>query len=233
MKGLICAVLGGVLLLGATGQAGTVSSKQADRIQAAAKTLREIHAVPDKDIPQQLWDKAECAIVIPDLKKAAFIVGGEFGKGLMSCRHNGGWSAPIFMELEKGSWGLQIGAQSVDLVLLVMNQHGMDKLLNNKVSLGADASVAAGPVGRDARAATDAQLGSEILSWSKAEGVFAGIDISGGVLKPDNSDNADLYGKDVSPRDVVMGGRVTAPAQARAFIDALGRDAVATSGKKK
>jgi SH3 domain-containing YSC84-like protein 1 len=232
MKGLIGAAIAAVLLFGTAVQAGTISSKEAERIQSAAKTLREIHAVPDKDIPQQLWDNASCAIVVPNLKKAAFIVGGEFGKGLMSCRHNGTWSAPIFMELQKGSWGLQIGAQSIDLVLLVMNDKGIDKLLNNKVTLGADASVAAGPVGRDARAGTDAQMKAEILSYSRAEGIFAGIDISGGVLKPDNSDNADLYGKDVNPRDVVMGRGVKAPAQAQAFLDALGRGAVATSGKK-
>src|SRR5581483_12432919 len=128
------------------------------RIEEAASVLREIHAVPDKDIPQALWDKAQCVIVVPSVKKAAFIVGGEYGKGLMSCRAKGAWSAPVFMELEKGSWGFQIGAESIDLVLLVMNNAGMEKLLNDKVSLGADASVAAGPVGRSGAAATDAQI---------------------------------------------------------------------------
>src|SRR4029078_11192111 len=136
-----------------------------------------------------LWEKAECVIVIPNLKKAAFIIGGEFGKGLMSCREKGTWSAPVFMELQKGSWGLQAGAESIDLVLLVMNQNGVNKLLNNKVTLGADASVAGGPGGPRAHAATDAQLKSELLSWSRAQGLFAGIDISGGALKPDTDDN--------------------------------------------
>jgi lipid-binding SYLF domain-containing protein len=161
--------------------------------------------------------------VIPSLKKAAFIIGGEFGKGLMSCRENGVWSAPIFMEMQKGSWGLQIGAESVDLVLLVMNSGGVEKLLNNKVSLGADASVAGGPVGRSAHAATDGQLKSEILSWSRAQGLFAGIDVSGGVLKPDTDFNTELYGKSVSPHDVVMGGKVKAPVSSAPFMEALRR----------
>jgi lipid-binding SYLF domain-containing protein len=208
------------------------ATKQADRIQSAAEVLNEIHAVPDKDIPQQLWDKAECVIVVPNLKKAAFIVGGEYGKGLMSCRHNNSWSAPLFMELQKGSLGFQIGAQSIDLVLIVMNSKGMEKLLNNKVTLGAEASVAAGPVGRDARAGTDAQLKAEILSYSRTQGLFAGIDLSGGVLKPDTDANTDLYGKSIAPRDVVLGNAVKTPADARPFLNALRREAVATSGKK-
>src|SRR5438477_9517122 len=200
-----------------------VSRKLADRIAEAATALKEIHAVLDKDIPQELWDKAACVSVIPNLKKAAFFVGGEFGKGLMSCRRNGAWSAPIFMDMQKGSWGLQIGAESIDLVLLVMNPRGVEKLLGNKVTLGADASVAGGPVGRSAHAATDGQLRSEILSWSRAQGLFAGMDVSGGVLKPDTDDNAELYGKTIAPRDVVLGGKVTSPPAAQPFMDALRR----------
>jgi lipid-binding SYLF domain-containing protein len=138
--------------------AADLSPKEASRIQEAATVLKEIHAVPDKDIPQELWDHAECVIVVPSLKKAALVIGGEYGKGLMSCRRNGEWGAPIFMRIEKGSWGLQLGAQSIDLVLLVMNEKGAEKMLRNKVSLGAEASIAGGPVGRDARAATDAQM---------------------------------------------------------------------------
>ena len=232
MKAFVGVVIAMAVLFAGAAQAVKVSSKQTDRIRAAADVLREIHAVPDKDVPQNLWDKADCVIVVPSLKKAAFIVGGEYGKGLMSCRRSGGWSAPIFMELEKGSWGLQAGAQSIDLVLLVMNEKGMEKLLNNKVTLGAEASVAAGPVGRDARAATDAQMNAEILSYSRAQGLFAGIDISGGVLKPDKSENADLYGKEVVPRDIVMANNVKAPSEVSPFLDALKREAVGTSGKK-
>jgi lipid-binding SYLF domain-containing protein len=217
MKATIC-ILAVALVAGTP-----LSSSAADRVTEAATTLREIHAVPDKDIPQELWEKAACVIVIPSLKKAAFIVGGEYGKGLMSCREKGAWSAPLFMEMEKGSWGLQIGAESVDLVMLVMNEGGVSKLLNNKVSLGADASVAGGPVGRTAHASTDAQLKAEILSYSRAQGLFAGIDVSGGVLKPDTDDNERLYGKSVSAHDVVMGGTVKAPAVVKAFMDGLRR----------
>jgi len=221
MRALIGAVL---LAVGAsTVQAADVSTRQAERIREAATVLNEIHAVPDKDIPQELWTRAECVIVVPSLKKAAFVVGGEYGKGLMSCRHSGEWSAPIFMQVGKGSWGLQIGAQTIDLVLLVMNASGMEKMLRNKVSLGAEASIAAGPIGRDARAATDAQMKAEILSYSRAQGLFAGINFSGGVVKPDVDDNQDLYGSKASARDVVMGGTVKAPAATDAFMTALKR----------
>jgi lipid-binding SYLF domain-containing protein len=198
-----------------------LSTKATNRIRSAATTLKEIHAVPDKDIPQELWDKAECVIVVPSLKKAAFVFGGEYGSGLMSCRHERQWGAPVFMQIGKGSWGLQIGAQSIDLVLLVMNARGVDKMLSNKVSLGAEASVAAGPVGRDARAATDAQLKAEILSYSRTQGLFAGVNLSGGVVKPDTDDNADLYGKGVLPRDVVIGRTVQPPPAAEPFMESL------------
>ena len=204
-------------------QAADLSTREANRIQEAASVLKEIHGVPDKDIPQELWDHAECVIVVPGLKKAAFVIGGEYGKGLMSCRHDGEWSAPIFMQIGKGSWGLQIGAQSIDLVLLVMNTNGVEKMLRNKVTLGAEASVAAGPVGRDARAATDAQLKAEILSYSRTQGLFAGINLSGGVVRADRDDNVDLYGKTIAPKDVVINGTVKAPAVTDAFMAALRR----------
>ena len=203
--------------------AGDISTKEGKRIQEAATVLSEIHAVPDKDVPQELWDRAECVIVVPGLKKAAFVIGGEYGKGLMSCKHNGDWTAPIFMEIGKGSWGLQIGAQSIDLVLLVMNKSGMEKMLRNKVSLGAEASVAAGPVWRDARAATDAQMKAEILSYSRTQGLFAGINLSGGVVRADKEDNADLYGS-TPPQDVVMQGTVKAPSATEPFMSALRRE---------
>jgi SH3 domain-containing YSC84-like protein 1 len=204
--------------------AGTLSAKEKERIDEAATVLKEIHAVPDKDIPEDLWNNAACVIVVPGLKKAAFVFGGEYGKGLMSCRQEGRWSAPVFMQIGKGSWGLQIGAQSIDLVLLVMNSSGMEKLLKNKVSLGAEASAAAGPVGRDARAATDAAMKAEILSYSRTQGLFAGINLSGGVIQPDEADNLDLYGKETSPRDVVMKTTITPPAVTEPFMTALKRD---------
>src|SRR5438094_7647870 len=197
-----------------------LSTAQTKRIQEAAAVLKEIHATPDKDVPKELWDRAKCVIVVPSLKKAAFVVGGEYGKGLMSCRTGGDWTAPVFMEIGKGSWGLQIGAQSIDLVLLVMNDRGMEKLLQDKVSLGAEASVAAGPVGRDARAGTDAQMNAEILSYSRTQGLFAGVNLSGGVLKPDSDDNEEVYGKKITPT-AILTGSTAPPAATSAFMKAL------------
>ena len=203
--------------------AAGLSKKLKSRIDDASAVLIELHTAPDKDVPQELWDRASCVIVIPSVKKAAFVFGGEYGKGLMSCRHAGEWSAPVFMDLGKGSWGLQVGAQSIDLVLLVMNESGAQKLLRNKVSLGAEASVAGGPVGRDARAATDAQLKAEILSYSRTQGLFAGVNISGGVIKPNVDDNIDLYGANTAPAKVVGGGDIRPPAEAEPFMVALRR----------
>jgi SH3 domain-containing YSC84-like protein 1 len=198
-----------------------VSTKESKRIEEAATVLKEIHDAADKDIPQDLWERASCVLVVPSLKKAAFIVGGEYGKGLMSCRHKGEWTAPVFMQIGKGSWGLQIGAQSIDLVLLVMNESGTQKLLGNKVSLGAEASIAGGPVGRDARAATDAQLHAEILSYSRTQGLFAGVNLSGGVVKADPDDNQDLYGPNVTPKDVLINATVAPPAVTEPFMQSL------------
>jgi SH3 domain-containing YSC84-like protein 1 len=220
-------------LLWATSAFAALSSDEVKRLSDAGAILTELRAAPDKGIPEDLWSKAECVIVIPSMKKAAFVVGGEYGSGVMSCRTNG-WSAPVFMQLAKGSWGLQIGAEQVDLVLLVMNRRGVDKLLEDKVSLGGDASVAAGPVGRTASAATDAKLGAEMLAYSRAQGVFAGIDLSGGVLRPDKEADARAYGNDVSARDVATGGtHVTAPSAASPFLQALRRDVRATTGRKQ
>lgn len=210
-----------------------LSSDEVKRLSEAGVILTELRNSPDKGIPEELWNKAECVVVIPSMKKAAFIVGGEYGSGVMSCHAGNGWSEPVFMQLAKGSWGLQIGAEEVDLVLLVMNRRGVDKLLEDKVSLGADASVAAGPVGRAAGAATDAQLGAEMLSYSRSHGVFAGIDLSGGVLRPDKDADARAYGNDVTARDVVTGAkRVVVLAAADPFMRALRQDVRATTGRK-
>jgi lipid-binding SYLF domain-containing protein len=199
-----------------------VSHGQADRIRASADALADVRGEPDKDIPQDLWDKAQCVVVIPSLKKAAFVFGGEYGKGMMSCRANGEFGAPVFMELEKGSWGFQIGGESIDLVLLVMNPSGMKKMLGDKTSLGADVSLAAGPVGRNAAASTDARMNAEVLSYSRAQGLFAGIDVSGGVLRPDVDANHELYGHDVSAPQILTDGR-QAPEATRPFMAALRR----------
>lgn len=209
-----------VFLAGTFVSAG-ISTSEVKRIEEAATVLKDIQASPDKAVPQDLWNKANCVAVFPGLMKAAFIVGGEYGKGLMSCRHDGQWSAPVFMKIGKGSWGLQIGAQSIDLVLLVMNEGGVEKLLRNKVSLGAEASAAAGPVGRDARAATDAQMKAEILSYSRTQGLFAGVNLSGGVVQSDDDDNADLYGKGVTARQVLLEGSVKPQPATQPFMAAL------------
>jgi lipid-binding SYLF domain-containing protein len=219
-------------LLLATSAFAALSKDEVKRLDQAGAILTELRDAPDKGIPEDLWNKAECVIVIPSMKKAAFVIGGEYGSGVMSCRAKG-WSSPVFMQLAKGSWGLQIGAEQVDLVLLVMNHRGVDKLLQDKVSLGGDASVAAGPVGRTAAAATDAQMGAEMLAYSRAQGVFAGIDLSGGVLRPDKEADARAYGNDVTARDVVTGvKRVSAPEAASPFLQALRRDVRATTGRK-
>ena len=220
MKKALC--VAGALALGAATLSAAVSEKLKSRIDESATVLTEIHQSPDKDIPKELWDRATCVIVVPSVKKAAFVFGGEYGKGLMACRKGGGWSAPVFMQLQKGSWGLQIGAQSIDLILLVNNERGMKKLLGNKVTLGAEASVAAGPVGRDARAATDAQMNAEILSYSRTQGLFAGINLSGGILNPDGDGNEDMYGRKITPT-TILGGSAAAPAATAPFMKALQR----------
>ncbi len=217
-------LLAGVTLLASSiALSAAMTQGEEKRLREAADVLQEIHAAPDKDIPGDLWDKAQCVAVIPSVKKVAFVLGGEYGKGVLSCRDGAGWTAPVFMMLSKGSIGFQIGGQSVDLVLLIMNDHGTKHLLEDKVALGAEASIAAGPVGRDTRAMTDAQLKAEMLSYSRTQGLFAGVDLTGGVLKPDTDDNQDVYGRRITPRDILIDKSVKTPAQAEVFIRALRR----------
>jgi lipid-binding SYLF domain-containing protein len=226
---LLCCI---VLFVAATASAA-LSKDEVKRLNDASAVLTELRTASDKGIPEELWTRAECVIVIPSMKKAAFVVGGEYGSGVMSCHNANAWTAPVFMQLAKGSWGLQIGAEKVDLVLLVMNRRGVDKLLDDKVSLGADASVAAGPVGRTANVGTDAKLNAEMLAYSRSQGAFAGIDLSGGVLRPDKEADARAYGGEVTARQVIDGTpRVTPPAAARSFLDSLNRDVRATTGRK-
>ena len=209
------------LLMSATAF-GQLKQSDIEKLNEATGVLGELRNTAEGGIPDSLFSKAHCVVVIPDLKKAGFILGGEHGSGVMSCRRGNTWSPPVFMDLTKGSAGLQIGVQSTDLVLLVMNQSGADKLLRNKVTLGGDASVAAGPVGRAASAGTDAQLSAEMLSYSRAHGVFAGLDLSGGVLRPDNKASAAFYGHDVSDRDVLSGSeQPVTPSSARSLMAAL------------
>jgi lipid-binding SYLF domain-containing protein len=206
------------VLASVSSASAAVSTSEAARLSAAGRTVQDIR----NEIPSDYWGRAHCVVVIPDLKKAAFIVGGEYGRGVMSCRADDQWSAPAFMEIAKGSWGFQAGVEQVDLVLLVMNEQGARKLLQNKTNLGADASVAAGPIGRRGGASTDAALSAEILSYSRSHGLFAGIDISGGMLRPDEDSNIDVYGRDISPRTILTSREIAPPAEARAFLNALG-----------
>jgi SH3 domain-containing YSC84-like protein 1 len=212
--------------------AGAVDKKDLiDRIQNSAIVLDEIHKAPDNDIPIDLWEKASCVGVLPSVKKAAFIVGGEFGRGVMSCRSGDSWSAPSFIELEKGSIGFQIGGESVDLVMLVMNENGVRHMIANKTSLGAEASAAAGPVGRDARAMTDAQMKAEVLSYSRSSGVFAGVNLSGGSLRPDVEANAAVYGKNLTAKDILVDKKATSPSEAAPFMRALRRTMPKATGQ--
>jgi lipid-binding SYLF domain-containing protein len=200
------------------------------RLTEATSVFTEIMGAPDKGIPQDLLGKAECVIVVPNLKKAAFVVGGEYGKGFATCRdaNRAGWTGPAAIEINGGSVGFQIGGESTDLILLVLNRKGMDKLMGDKFTLGADASVAAGPVGRTAAAQTNARMDAEILAWSRSKGAFAGLALKGGSLRPDKSDNRDLYGKDVTNKEILTGA-VKAPAEADGFSMAINKFASSSS----
>jgi SH3 domain-containing YSC84-like protein 1 len=200
--------------------------KENERLENCGQVIQEIMDIPD-DIPQDLIDKADCIIVYPSVLKGAFIFGGSYGRGAMTCRtgerFNGPWSAPTMMALEGGSFGFQIGGQATDFVLLVMNERGARAILNSKVKLGADASAAAGPKGRNAEASTDVTMRAEILSYSRARGLFAGISLAGSTVRPDNGANAKLYKKDVSAQDIVFKGAVPVPASAQQFISYLNK----------
>jgi lipid-binding SYLF domain-containing protein len=191
--------------------------------EKAAKVFREIMGTPDKAIPAELLDGAECVAVFPDVIKAGFIVGGRGGRGVASCRTAAGWSAPAYFNLGGGSFGLQVGAQSTDFILLFMNKDGLNSLLSDGFTLGADASVAAGPVGRQAGASTDLKLNAQILSYSRSKGLFAGLELKGVVIKPDKDDMRDVYGEGVTAKEVLKENKVTAPVSIRAFPIALGR----------
>ena len=206
--------------------AGFLSAAEApERLEAASDALKEVMGIPDKSIPQDLLSRAQCIVIVPGLKKAAFIVGGKYGKGFVSCRKPGGvgWSAPGSIRVEGGSFGFQIGGTETDAFMLVMNNKGMDRLLSTKFTLGADASVAAGPVGRSTQAETDAALTAEILTWSRQKGLFAGVSLSGATLREDSDWNQDLYGKKITNRDIILKGTVGAPKSAGALITELNR----------
>jgi len=204
------------------------ANKEQDRLANAGVVLEEILNVPD-NIPQDLLDKAECIIVFPSVKKGAFIFGASYGRGAMVCRSgeslNGPWGAPAMYALEGGSVGFQIGGQATDLVLLVMNQKGADSILSSKVKLGVGASVAAGPKGRDATASTDAYLQAEILSYSRAQGLFAGVSLQGSTIRPDDDASARVYGRKLRARDIVLGNAIAVPASGQHLVRVLQKGA--------
>jgi SH3 domain-containing YSC84-like protein 1 len=197
--------------------------KVAERAEVAARVLREITSAPDKGIPTTVLAKAKCVMVIPGVKKAGFIVGGRYGRGFASCRDANGWSAPAPVFLGGGSYGAQIGGEGVDLVLLVVNDQGVQKLLSSKVEIGVDASAAAGPVGRSASTGTDIKLNSEILSYSRAKGLFAGVELNGAKLRQDNDSTKELYGHEVPFREI-LSGQVQSPPAAQSFVAEVQKD---------
>ena len=195
-------------------------SAEVKRLQDSATVLNEIMSAPDKGIPEEVFHDTKCVAVIPSMLKAAFGVGGAYGKGIASCRNANGWSAPAFFTLKGGSFGFQIGGQAADIVMLIMNERGMNGLLESKVKLGADASVAAGPVGRHADASTDWKLRAEVLTYSRARGLFAGISLNGAVLAQHKDDTREFYGNMIPFRTILL-GQVTAPQEATPWRDAL------------
>ena len=198
--------------------------KPAMRLEEAAMVFTEVMGAADKGIPQDMLENAHCIVIVPSLKTAAFLVGGKYGKGILSCRNKGGkgWSAPGTVRIEGGSVGFQIGGSTTDLIMLIMNERGIDKLLSSKFTLGGEGSVAAGPVGRTATAQTDAQMHAEILSWSRSQGLFAGLALEGATLRQDLDDNNTLYGRKVENRDIVTKG-ITPPKSAAKLLALLNK----------
>jgi lipid-binding SYLF domain-containing protein len=220
MKTTMLFILGSIAAFGQT--------EAVPRIKEAAAVFEEIMSAPDKGIPVDLIEKAHCLAIIPGVKKGGFIVGAQYGKGIMTCRTGTGWSGPSTIRLEGGSFGAQIGAGETDVVLVVLNERGAQKLMNSEFTLGADAGVMAGPVGRDAAAKTDAYMRAEILSYSRARGLFAGITLNGSTLRSDDKDNAALYGSPVTHRDILT-GKVAPPATAKPLYDAFAKYAPAAT----
>jgi lipid-binding SYLF domain-containing protein len=210
------------MALGAQLLPASAFADTAERITAAAAAVDELASTPDKSIPADLLKKAECIIVVPSMKSGALVVGGKYGRGFASCRAAGGWSAPAGMRVEGGSVGLQIGGTETELVMLVMNKAGVNRLLSTKFTLGGEAKVAAGPVGRSTTAQTDAAMTAEILSWSKAKGVFAGVALDGATLRQDDDANKDLYGKEMANKEI-LSGTVKAPAMAKPFLTSIAK----------
>ncbi len=190
------------------------------RLRHAADTLKEIMSAPDKGIPHDLFEKARCVIIVPGMKKGAFVFGADYGRGFAVCRNGNGWAGPAAVRMGGGSYGAQLGIESTDAVILVMNQRGMDRLAGDKFTIGADASAAIGPIGRTAAADTDARLTAEMLSYSRTKGIFAGVSLDGTTITPDHAEDRKLYGRDVSNRDIIR-GEVPAPEAAKVLTSVL------------
>lgn len=216
------ALLVSLLLIGATA-AFASTFEERERAQKAARAFQEVMAAPDQGIPQEILDRAHCVAVFPSVKKAGFVIGGQYGKGLISCRReNGGsWGAPAFFTIGGGSFGLQIGGQAVDLVLVIMNKDGVEGLLKDKFEIGAGAAASAGPVGRNASASTDALLRAQILSYSRSRGLFAGLELKGAVIASDKEANADVYGGELDARDILVEGKARTPKIIQVFPQML------------
>jgi lipid-binding SYLF domain-containing protein len=225
LSGILCSAA--LLALTVSGFAQDDKTKLAERMTSAQDVMNEIMATPDKGVPQNILSGASCVTVIPAYKKGAFVVGAQYGKGVATCRTPNGWSAPVFVKLEGGSFGWQIGGQSTDLVLIAMNQRGLQDMLKNKVKLGADAAASAGPVGRNAQAGTDWKLNAEFLTYSRSKGLFAGLDLDGTVLSQDSDDTRTEYGSDL-PFDTVLKGGVAVPENARPFVRTVAKYFVAS-----
>src|SRR5438094_2941866 len=212
-----------LLFLIAATLAGKDKAEPLQRLDEAMTVFQEIMGTPDRSIPQDLLDKSHCIVIVPGLKKGAFIIGAKYGKGYLSCRkHGAGWSAPGTVRVEGGSVGFQIGGSESDVIMLVMNERGAAKLLSSKFTLGGEGEVAAGPVGREATAQTDAMMRAEILSWSRARGVFAGISLQGATLRQDLDDNAVIYGKKLTNKEIVESGIAT-PKAAQGLVSLLNK----------
>src|SRR5580704_9948121 len=207
-------------LFGTYAWAGTDQENTIDRMQKSVEVLHAIMSTPDKGIPEEVLNDAKCILVVPDLVKGGFIFGGKHGRGVASCRTAAGWSAPAFVSIGGGSWGLQIGVEGVDLVLLVMNEQGFQHLLSSKFALTGEGSVAAGPVGRHASAGTDWKMNTEMLTYSRSKGVFAGLTLEGAVIEQDNDSTLAIYGKPKTFRNI-LAGRVATPQSAEAFMKAV------------
>ena len=219
-RSLFALLLSVVTVLGTMGWAFTAQEEATERLQKAGDVLKEIMNTPDKGIPEEVLDSAKCMVVVPHLIKGGFIVGGKHGRGVASCRTANGWSAPAFVSVGGGSWGLQIGAEGVDLVMLVMNDKGLQHLLSSKFQISGEGSAAAGPVGRHASAGTDWKLNTELLTYSRSKGAFAGLTLEGAVIEQDTDSTVAIYGKDIPFRESLM-GEVKPPAAAAPFMAAL------------